>query len=157
MGLIIIPGQDEPEPQPGHDLVRITPGEIRAWVAEAIARNKDVVRTARSQEALDRCVEVLHEEGETHLAAGLLYLSAARVGGYEGPALEALIQVVVDLKLMGAMEQSCRVCGCTNQHACPGGCSWVEMDLCSACDRRLKAAARDAYRDSTLPGPGRDD
>ena len=29
--------------------------------------------------------------------------------------------------------QKCRVCGCTWYHACPGGCYWVEEDLCSAC------------------------
>lgn len=28
---------------------------------------------------------------------------------------------------------TCRVCGCTNGRACPGGCSWVESTLCSAC------------------------
>jgi len=27
----------------------------------------------------------------------------------------------------------CRVCGCTDANACPGGCSWVAPDLCSAC------------------------
>lgn len=27
----------------------------------------------------------------------------------------------------------CRECGCDQLHACPGGCSWVEYDLCSAC------------------------
>lgn len=27
----------------------------------------------------------------------------------------------------------CRECGCTNDMACPGGCFWVEEDLCSAC------------------------
>ncbi|MDR2054254.1 MAG: hypothetical protein LBQ10_00045 [Desulfovibrio sp.] len=27
----------------------------------------------------------------------------------------------------------CRKCGCTDEAACPGGCSWVEKDLCSAC------------------------
>lgn len=27
----------------------------------------------------------------------------------------------------------CRVCGCTDDNACPGGCSWVEPDLCSKC------------------------
>lgn len=27
----------------------------------------------------------------------------------------------------------CRKCGCTDLHACPGGCSWVDIDLCSAC------------------------
>lgn len=28
-------------------------------------------------------------------------------------------------------EQTCRVCGCTEYTPCPGGCSWVEEDLCS--------------------------
>ena len=27
----------------------------------------------------------------------------------------------------------CRVCGCTQDNACPEGCEWVEHDLCSAC------------------------
>jgi len=30
-------------------------------------------------------------------------------------------------------EQVCRVCGCTQLHACEGGCYWVEVDLCSRC------------------------
>jgi hypothetical protein len=28
---------------------------------------------------------------------------------------------------------SCRVCGCDDLHACPGGCIWAEPDLCSRC------------------------
>ncbi|WP_449240565.1 hypothetical protein [Desulfoscipio gibsoniae] len=28
---------------------------------------------------------------------------------------------------------TCRVCGCTDDNACPGGCWWVEPDLCSRC------------------------
>lgn len=27
----------------------------------------------------------------------------------------------------------CRECGCTDERACPGGCEWVEPDLCSRC------------------------
>lgn len=27
----------------------------------------------------------------------------------------------------------CRKCGCSNELACEGGCSWVAADLCSAC------------------------
>lgn len=27
----------------------------------------------------------------------------------------------------------CKVCGCTQDHACAGGCYWVTDDLCSAC------------------------
>lgn len=30
-------------------------------------------------------------------------------------------------------ERACRECGCTEDAACEGGCSWVEADLCSAC------------------------
>ncbi len=27
----------------------------------------------------------------------------------------------------------CRECGCTDHAACPGGCIWVQPDLCSTC------------------------
>lgn len=27
----------------------------------------------------------------------------------------------------------CRICGCTAIAACPGGCHWIEPDLCSRC------------------------
>lgn len=30
-------------------------------------------------------------------------------------------------------ERRCRVCGCTDEWACEGGCYWVEEDLCSTC------------------------
>src|SRR5436190_21226747 len=37
-----------------------------------------------------------------------------------------------------APDARCRVCGCTSEHACPGGCVWVTDpealgDLCSRC------------------------
>lgn len=28
----------------------------------------------------------------------------------------------------------CRICGCWELEACPPTCSWVETDLCSACE-----------------------
>jgi hypothetical protein len=33
-------------------------------------------------------------------------------------------------------EQKCRICGCTQNNACVGGCYWVEKDLCSKCAQR---------------------
>lgn len=33
----------------------------------------------------------------------------------------------------------CRKCGCTEWAACPGGCSWVERDLCSVCVGKVGA------------------
>jgi hypothetical protein len=43
----------------------------------------------------------------------------------------------------------CRVCGCTDYHACPGGCYWVEDpegmgDLCSQCFDKLYGQAAPA-------------
>ena len=35
-------------------------------------------------------------------------------------------------------DQKCRVCGCDFFHACPGGCWWIEDDLCSRCDSKLR-------------------
>jgi hypothetical protein len=32
-----------------------------------------------------------------------------------------------------AAPRRCRDCGCTDDLACPGGCTWVEPDLCSRC------------------------
>lgn len=40
--------------------------------------------------------------------------------------------------LSGMVQGACRVCGCTDQHACAGGCYWVEPDLCSACAYRVE-------------------
>lgn len=37
-------------------------------------------------------------------------------------------------KVLGAMGiRHCRKCGCTEEFACEGGCSWIAPDLCSAC------------------------
>ena len=38
---------------------------------------------------------------------------------------------VTPTAIMVSREQTCRVCGCTQWDPCPGGCSWVEEDLCS--------------------------
>ena len=40
-------------------------------------------------------------------------------------------------------DRKCRVCGCTQDHACPGGCYWVEEDLCSACAEELSGEGED--------------
>lgn len=61
--------------------------------------------------------------------------------------LEDLAKEVRDRKHAGVMKKggayrveltvepiaSCRKCGCTENHACQGGCWWVEPDLCSSC------------------------
>jgi hypothetical protein len=61
-----------------------------------------------------------------------------------GDWLEAMVMVTVlgwnvrdrlppipDLRPMGI--QQCTGCGCTQEHGCRGGCSWIAEDRCSAC------------------------
>jgi hypothetical protein len=40
----------------------------------------------------------------------------------------------------------CRVCGCSDERACPGGCVWAEPNLCSRCalGRRIRPRRRSA-------------
>ncbi len=43
------------------------------------------------------------------------------------------INVRRPVKTPPATERKCRKCGCTEEHACRGGCYWVQRDLCSTC------------------------
>lgn len=36
-------------------------------------------------------------------------------------------------RLIVAAVPCCRVCGCTDDRACAGGCRWAQDDLCTAC------------------------
>jgi acetyl esterase len=44
------------------------------------------------------------------------------------------------------VELPCRNCGCTDSHACAGGCSWTEPGLCSACTTVAAATPQDERR-----------
>lgn len=44
------------------------------------------------------------------------------------------IMAILKFKGIGQVDKRlCRVCGCTQFHACPGGCYWVTDDQCSKC------------------------
>jgi PRTRC genetic system protein A len=45
-----------------------------------------------------------------------------------------LLGIFVGPETEGAEVQRCRICGCTDERACPGGCEWIEPDLCSRCE-----------------------
>ncbi len=66
------------------------------------------------------------------------FLAWLEVRGYELDELEAALLYGTDE--LEAELPMCRECGCTDDHACEGGCSWVEEDLCSACSAPAPAA-----------------
>lgn len=41
--------------------------------------------------------------------------------------------LVAASSVAGGSVPACRGCGCTDAQACPGGCWWAELDLCSQC------------------------
>lgn len=144
MGLIIIPGQSEPEglDGPADRIETLGPEDLEQLVREAVERNRKARRTSPGQLALDRAVEALAREGEIHLASALLLLSAHRVACTTHVANQMLWQLAIDMDL--PRPRVCRVCGCTDGAACRDAhgrpCHWWEDDLCSACVGRERPA-----------------
>lgn len=82
-------------------------------------------------------------------------LDEALQGEWAGAGLDALDEIrrhvvsianwtgidqVTVARVLGCLDgwngvvRHCRVCGCTDDRACEGGCAWVADDLCSACE-----------------------
>ncbi len=92
----------------------------------------------------------LSAEPEAAAFQDLELLTQRQIRDVLGPQVDAqpLMITVVQLQqlvgsawIMGAQvarnnakgRRTCRICGCWQLNACPGGCSWVEANLCSAC------------------------
>lgn len=39
-------------------------------------------------------------------------------------------------RIAAGLEMACRLCGCSDTAACPGGCIWYAPNLCSRCVER---------------------
>ncbi len=104
-------------------------------------------------EECDVCVLVLPCGRSAHLEAGWAI-------GAEKPTIILLAEnmepelmylaapfLCIDIpELLATVEEikkdfrRCRICGCTDDNACEGGCYWVEEDLCSACAEAARTA-----------------
>lgn len=80
--------------------------DLTAWL-EALTPLRSPVRT----QVPPAMVDVLVRQIEEHLTATGQDLDSVRL----------------------SITPACRVCGCTDDEACEGGCHWVEPGLCSAC------------------------
>jgi ParB/RepB/Spo0J family partition protein len=108
---------------------------IRALLALALASGEQIVTSTWGgvNQRSRRHLELLVAAGYQPVAVDRKYLEEATAGeDNEVP--------------------TCRVCGCTDEQACDGGCVWVEDpeslgDLCSRCLPRAGAAPGDAGED----------
>ena len=51
--------------------------------------------------------------------------------------LKATLEAILLYLNKPHLEMKCKYCGCTDDHACEGGCSWVAKDVCSKCAASL--------------------
>jgi hypothetical protein len=87
------------------------------------------------------------EHPDPHALAGRLLADAGLEPGSLVIARADVEQLVARAFAFGGAAESadeherrfCRICGCTQIRACPGACSWVGPDLCSACEPFVEA------------------
>jgi hypothetical protein len=51
-------------------------------------------------------------------------------------------------------DRACRVCGCTQDNGCEGGCSWIEWDICDMCQGKEEMSLKLAEGCLAIPEPG---
>lgn len=75
-----------------------------------------------------------------HIGEEVTIVVSAIAGGQVSIGIAAPRDIRVDRseiraarRLALSARRQCRVCHCRQEQACPGGCYWVELDLCSAC------------------------
>lgn len=108
---------------------------------------------------------VLLDEGRSLADLGMSSCSSARMGRlvsalaneFDSPMLLVLmpqdtVARVIDKVLCSV--RYCRVCGCTDNRACHGGCHWAGDDICSACESAQEADLRRVVSDAALYGEG---
>ncbi len=64
------------------------------------------------------------------------------VGGIEEAVTDVAPELADRPHVPALLGQVCRVCGCSENDACDEGCSWAELDLCTACEVDPAEAAR---------------
>lgn len=75
-----------------------------------------------------------------HIGEDVTVVVSAIAGGQVRIGIAAPREIRVDRseiraarRLALSARRQCRVCHCSQEQACPGGCHWVDLDLCSAC------------------------
>lgn len=65
--------------------------------------------------------------------AAYRFLELALVREHVGVEHGVWVSAIHDLQRAFRIKPRCRVCGCTDDKACPGGCRWMDAALCSRC------------------------
>lgn len=113
-------------------------------VDDAIARGNALVHVALQESILEAAAEFqalapqldefIEACSKAEIVAPFFDPSLYLKNRAAGDPLEAMKELAVLAKKLGArLPTTCRMCGCTTDRACDGGCSWVAPALCSSC------------------------
>lgn len=103
------------------------------------ARQSLIVRWLRARVDRRRERELLEELVQASVALATLQVQHERLAEIRAKwSRQAAQRRRMPMPLWVPWRVRCRICGCTDERACPGGCSWVPDpfalgDLCSAC------------------------
>lgn len=141
MGLIVHPYQDlepeTPEEAAPNAFVALTPEQHQTLLRHRLEALRAARQGNKLREPLLMSIESAIAAMELALAGCLLMVVTAKDAGIE-PVVETwLREAMIGAGEGGMYEASCGVCGCTQDAACAGGCSWIEPDVCSACLDRM--------------------
>jgi hypothetical protein len=130
--------------------------EWTGWADTVIAKRANVSQPFVS--TLRRDFEKLVDEDKSSSQNVLSAAPAKRIGS---DGVSRTVRKAKPKERKKTRRHPCRVCGCTDSKPCPGGCSWVEDDLCSVCAEKLNTPITDKRRvtektgtDAGGPQPG---
>lgn len=113
----------------------LTPEEIQRYTFKRVDIGEGFVEVTLRMRSNELAPELLY--GEDAIQRIHVHVLGAAAGLCRAAGVDADLVLQGVLIALGAATKSgtCRVCGCTDQRACFGGCCWVneEHTLCSAC------------------------
>jgi hypothetical protein len=103
-----------------------------------VIKREDVLTLITSDEAV-QLANIMQKIEDERFKLGKEIRQAYYVVNHKEPYSQKVFEVIKEGEL--EKEESlfdkdprfCKVCECTQDHACAGGCYWVTDDLCSAC------------------------
>lgn len=121
--------------------IEVCTAPVRAWKRgrEEIYTTRLYVRGRRAFAAAYRAARMIAAGRPVGTATNLAAWSEG-LRAEIAPAHRRLVgaEMAEAFEDMPHERSACRVCGCTDEDACEGGCHWDQPDLCSACVGREK-------------------
>lgn len=103
-----------------------------------VLKREDVLTLITAEEAL-QLANIMQKIEDKRFEQGKKIRQSYYVVNHDEPYAQDVFEVIKEGEIhkenavFDEELRFCKVCGCSQDHACPGGCYWVTDDLCSNC------------------------